>query len=389
MVEKYSHYADLVSAIQKQNALHALTPMDPINGAFLLLDDRRMLNFCSYDHLGLSDHHEIKKNGIKYLLEHGVSQALAVDDLYLSCQYKVEKKLSKLLKRESSLFFFSRSEANRTALAALGHQNATIFIDEECHHSLFEGAMDSEANVHLFPHRKLDRLEHLLEDAKTKTKIIVSESVFSMTGDVANLSTLVELADHFDALLFIDDSHAFGILGADGMGLAAQLEEVDLITGSFSKSSGACGGYLACSEMLKSYIINFSFTPIASPISPPIIGAIEQALDLIPQMEGERKQLQQRSHWLRELLRETGFDIPRNNTPLLSLPFENESEGASLSGFLKKEQILVRYLSLDEGERARVNIALNVSHMPDHLTRLVDCIKTWQVQHRVSHACAH
>lgn len=388
-MEKFSYYAELISALKKQNKFQQLSPLDPINGAFVLAEGQKILTFCSHDYLGLSDHPEIKKNAIKYLLEYGVAATSRIEDLYLSCQHKIEKKFSKLLNRESALFFFSRYEANQLSLAALGHRDTTLFIDQACHYSLFDGAMASEANIQVFPHGKLDRLEQLLEDAKTKTKIIISESVFSSSGEVANLPTLIELADHFDALLFIDDAHSFGVTGVDGMGLSAHLEEIDLISGSFSKASGSSGGYLVCSEILRDYIINFSPAHISSSLPPPIIGAIEQALDLIPQMEGERKQLQQRSHWLRELLRENDFNIPRNNTPLLSLAFQNETEGETLRDFLKQEQILVRFFSSDQEENARINIALNVCHMPDHLTRLVDSIKTWQVQNKMPHAYAH
>jgi len=380
MSVKYATYADSVSAMEKNHELRKLRPMIPINGAFILLENQKMLSFCSHDYLGLADNPEIKKNAIKYLLQHGITASSESRDLYTTCQQDLEKKLSEMLRRETALFFPSRYDANTTTLATLGHEEATFFVDEGCHCSLIRGASSSSATMQRFPHNRLDRLEHFLEDSKTKTKVIVTESVFSSTGAVANLPTLIELAEYFDALLYVDDSHAFGISGVEGMGLAAHLKEVDIITGSFSKACGAYGGYVACSETIRDYLVNLSPIQTSFLFPPPIIGAIEAVLDLFPQTEGERKQLQQRSHWLREALRELGFDIPKVNIPLISLLFDNADEVESLRTHLKKEQILVGPTRSFEGEKGspRLNIALNVCHMPDHLTRLVDAIEAWQ-----------
>ena len=380
MTEKYAAYANSVGKLQKEKRLRKLKPMIPINGAFILFEDEKLLSFCSHDYLGLADNPSIKKNAIKYLLQHGITASSESQDFYLSCQQLLEKKISELLFRESTLFFPSRYEANLTTLATLGHQDATIFLDEASHASLIRGAKTSEAHVHLYPHNRLDRLEHFLEDASTSTKIIVAESVFSLTGSVSNLSMLIEIADHFDALLYVDDSHGFGTLGIDGMGLCSHLQEIDIITGSFSKACGAYGGHVSSSEMIRDYLINMSPINTSYLFPPPIIGAIESALDLIPQMEGERKQLQQRCHWLRSSLLELGFDLQKANTPLFSLLFDTSEEVESLRTHLKQDKILIgptRFFPGEEGQ-SRLNLAVNVCHMPDHLSRLIDAMKSWQ-----------
>lgn len=383
MAAKDATYANSVGRMQKEKRLRKLKPMIPINGAFILFEDEKLLSFCSHDYLGLADNPDIKKNAIKYLLQHGITASSESPDLYLSCQQTLEEKISGLLRRESALFFPSRYEANQTALATLGHKDATLFLDEASHQSLLKGAAASVANLQLYPHNRLDRLEHFLEDAFSETKIIVTESVFSSTGSVSNLPTLIELADHFDALLYVDDSHAFGIAGVEGMGLCAHLGEIDIISGSFSKACGAYGGFVASSETIRDYLLNVAPITTSYLFPPPIIGAIEEVLDLIPQMEGERKQLQQRCHWLRNSLRDLGFDIPKANTPLISLLFDSAAEVDSLRTFLKNEKILVGPTRSFPGEEGspRLNIALNVCHMPDHLTRLIEAIKVWQGTH--------
>ena len=380
MTTKYASYTDSVGALQKEKRLRKLKPMIPINGAFILFEDQKMLSFCSHDYLGLADNPEIKKNAIKYLLEHGITASSESQDLYLTCQHELEKKLGAMLRRDTALFFSSRYEANLTTLSTLGHKNATLVVDEACHTSLQKGASSSEAAVMCYPHNRLDRLEHFLEDAQTPTKIIITESVFSLTGSISNLPTLIELADHFDALLFVDDSHAFGVAGVEGVGLVAHLNEIDIITGSFSKACGAYGGYVACSETIRDYLVSMAPIKTNYLFPPPIIGAIEAVLGLIPQMEGERRQLEQRSHWLRTALRQLGFELDKTNTPLISLLFNNPDEVDALRTHLKKEKILVGPTRSFQGEEGtpRLNLALNVCHMPDHLTRLIDAIKSWQ-----------
>jgi len=380
MSQKYATYSNSVGLMRREKRLRKLKPMIPINGAYILFEDEKLLSFCSHDYLALADNPEIKKNAIKQLLQHGITASSESQDLYLTCQQQLEEKLRDLLCKETTLFFSSRFEANLTALSTLGHENTTLFLDEACHASLLQGAKNSQARVQHFPHNRLDRLEHFLEDSQSKSKIIITESVFSLTGDVSNLPTLIELAEHFDALLFVDDSHAFGVAGVEGMGLCAHFNEIDIVTGSLSKACGAYGGYIACSETIRDYLINLAPNKTSFLFPPPIIGAIDAVLDLIPQMEGERKQLQQRSHWLRNSLRDLGFTVSKSNTPLISLHFANAEEVDSLRIFLKKEKILVGPTRSCQGEEgsSRLNIALNVCHMPDHLSRLIEAIRTWQ-----------
>jgi len=350
-----------------ETTFRKLKTMTPINGAFILHEDQKLLSFCSCDHLALADNTSVKKNAIKYVLQHGICPFAESGDFYLSLQHDIEKKLSDLLRRESALFFPSRSEANRAALTALGSQQEIILIDEMCHPSLKEGAIASSAFV--IPYRQ-SRLETLLDEHKNSSIMIVSESVFSQDGSIASLPTLCELAEHYNAELYVDDSHALGIAGVDGLGLCAHLREIAIISGSLSKACGAYGGYIACSNAMRGSLIHQQSAN--SLLSPPILGAIEASLDLIPQMEGERKQLEQRSHWLRSALRDIGFDLPKCNTPLIGLKLKSPEECESLKAHLLQEQIVVSSC----GNICK--IALNVCHMPDHLTRLADAIKSWK-----------
>jgi 8-amino-7-oxononanoate synthase len=378
MVSKYDYFSDTLTKLQRQKRYRQLEAMVPINAAYLLYQNVKMLSFCSHDYLGLADNPDSKKNAIKFLLQHGITASSECKDLYLNCQQQLEEKFSALMQRESALFFPSRFEANVTSLATLARPGAIIFMDEASHPSLVQGANSSPARLQLYPHLRLDRLEHLLDDAGNVPKIIASESIFSSTGDMANLPTLIELADHFDALLYVDDSHGFGVSGVEGMGLCAELGEIDVIAGSLSKACGAYGGFVTCSHLIRDFLVNCTPIKTSYLFPPSIIGAIDASLEMIPQMEGERKQLQQRSHWLRSQLRDMGFNLPKATAPLLSLSLSNEEEAVAMRESLKEEQIFVGPPRHTPGHGCNINLALNICHMPDHLSQLMNGIKGWR-----------
>lgn len=317
-----------------------ITSVLPISGAHLLCEEVKYLSFCSHDYLCLSEHSDIKKGAIKFLLEHGLSSAGDSPLMVPSYQEPVMDKLSGLLQRETALFFSSHFEAQHAVLRAFEAQGMQIFSGEI-------SRLDLERNA--------------------GPKLIAAES------EQADLSELIQLAREFDALLLIDDSHSFGVKGPEGLGFSASYPEIDLIIGTFSKSCGSFGGFIATSQTLRDRILRH--TPIAPCLSPPLVGAVDAALDLIPVMEGERRQLHQLSHQLRQKLKEMRFELASGTGPLISLLLSSNEEAEHLKALLHDVQILV---SPPCGPR--LQLALTLAHTPEHLS---------QLQEALSHAVAH
>lgn len=355
--------------LARTRELHDQKPIIPISNSQLFLQDAKMVSFCCHDYLGLADHSDIKKLAIKYILQQGMGTSIDCPDLVLACQLHLQEKLRALLEREAILFFPSRFEANRAALDALAHPEMTIFIDIGAHSSLRLCLKNTPAKVITYPHNRLDRLEMLLDEANSGPKLIVTESIFSQTGEETNLNALTELADRFDCMLFVDESHTFGTFGAEGMGLCGPLHEVDVISGSFSKACGAYGAFIACPKILRDHLLTSSHQLPSS-----IIGAIEAALELLPQMEGERKMLQQRAHWLRSHLKKGEHAVTEGYSPLISLAFSNLSEAEELRDSLKEAQILTYPIHTIEGEEKpyRLLLSITTAHMPDQMNQLID-----------------
>lgn len=320
-----------------------------------------MLSFCSHDYLCLSDHPEIKKGAIKFVLEHGLSSPSIAGHLIPSFQQPVIAKFSALLQRDAALFFPSHFDAMHAALNTFRLQGFQVFSDAAC----------QAPDTIVFPHLNLSALKTLLKNEK-RPKLILAESTFALTGDHADLSALLVLKREFDALLLVDDSHSFGLNGSEGLGACSAYQEIDLVTGSFDKACGVCGGYIACSEELQNRILESSIFPPL--LSPPLLGALDAALEMIPIMDGERHQLKQRSHWLRERLSKMGFELAKGIGPLISLIFGSKEEAEELETALKKAGILVESTRLIKGEEKpyRVNLALTTAHTPDHLGQLIE-----------------
>ena len=225
---------------------------------------------------------------------------------------RLETSLARWKGTPAALCFSSGYAAAVGTIPAIAKKNEVILMDKLCHASLIDGAMLSGAKLRIFPHNQVSILESHLEWARRKhgnaRVIIVTESVFSMDGDVAPLREIVELKKRFDALLFLDEAHAVGVIGPNGRGLAARenvVADVDFQMGTLSKAVGASGGYICGSADLIEWLINRarSFVFSTAP-SPAIAAAASAAIDFLNSAEGEerRQVLHRRIDMLRDRL---------------------------------------------------------------------------------------
>lgn len=383
-MKKTLYYEKALKRAIEQKNYRQLRCVVPIDEAHILYQDRKYLNFTSNDFLGLSHHSYVKKNSIKFVLEWGAgSTASRLITGHLLCHKKLEEKLASLLGFEATLLFSSGFQANSSILQCLANPRSAIFLDRFCHNSLLQAAHMSRAKVLRFAHNDLAHLRRLLEKSEetASTKIIVSESVFHNEGDLAPLKELIAIAEEFDALLYIDDAHALGVFGKRGMGLCAHKKGIDIVVGTFGKACGSFGGYVACSDLLREYLINFCSGFIHTTALPPaVLGAIDAALDLIPDMESERKNLLKTCALLKSQLLHIGLPAGQSSTHVIPLVLGSSEETLSISEWLSKNGILttaIRPPMVPPGN-ARIRLALNALHEPKHLTELIDCLRKWK-----------
>lgn len=274
------------------------------------------INFSSNDYLGLSTHPSLIANAQQFSQLYGVGSTgsrLVCGDFPIA--HQLESELAQLVQRESSLLFATGFQANLTLIPSLADRETTIFIDRLAHHSLIQGALLSSAHVIRYQHNSISHLKKCILSCKTPRKLIVSESLFSMDGDLADLETLQNIAKENDALLYIDDAHAIGTHGEQGEGLAAKYSGIDFIVGTFGKAFGGFGAFIACSEFFKNYFLNFCGGVIYTTALPPsVIASNLAAAQLIPKLKQERIHLKELGTYFRSEIQKIGLNVPNTAT---------------------------------------------------------------------------
>lgn len=345
--------------------LRSLRPLDSPAGPLVQRENRELWNFASNDYLGLASHTALADAFIEGVQRFGAGAAASrLVSGTLPPHRALEEELAAAKGTEAALLFSSGFATATGSLPALAGRHDVLVLDKLCHACLIDGARLSGATIRVFPHNDLPKLDRLLASIRTRQPtarvIVVTESVFSMDGDLCPLAGIVETKDRHGALLFLDEAHAFGVLGPAGMGLAAGLglqSRVDFQMGTFSKAAGLSGGYLACSADWRDLLVNRARSFIYSTAPPPALAhAASISLALIRSAEGDalRRDLRARIDQL----------APGHPSPVVPRIFgENQAaleaaERLDRLGFLAPA---IRYPTVPRGS-ARLRISLSASH---------------------------
>ncbi len=354
-----------------------LCPCLPLTPASLLYKERKLLNFCSRDYLGLSQHAELRKSAIKYLLHYGTGICdPEVANGYLECQRLIEEKCAEALCFSHARLFSTTCAAMTTILQQFSDRKWTLFIDAASQAPLLKAAQQWGGKVILYPHRDLNALDALLSSCNSGC-LILSESLFAATGHVSDLNTLIHLARKNDAFLIVDDSRAFGVKGKQGFGLTQGSEGIDFILCGLDCAAGASGTLAACSESIGPYFFNEIPFVRDHALCFSALGAIEAAFDLIPTLEGERMQLEQRTHWIRQQLKAFELSVIPSSSHLIAIACDNVAEASHRYNVLLEHEILSEVsIAQREPEESYLLLAINAYHTPDELSTVVQAFET-------------
>ncbi len=352
--------------------------------AFVMVDGARCLNACSNDYLNLSRHPEVILGATEACISYGAgSTASRLVSGTRDLHTQFESKLASHVARDRSLLFSSGYLANVSLISALVGRTDHIYIDRLAHNSLYQGALLSDATIHRFRHNDLDHLQSLIESNLTAggKSLIVTESIFSMDGDSPDISHLCTIADLFDALLYVDEAHSYGIKGETGQGMSASYPRVDIIGAMFGKAMGGSAGCIACNSVIAEYLINHAGGFIYSTAPPPqVLGGLTAGLRLIREMDQERAHLATLSNLLRNGLRELGFDVITGDSPIIPVRIGSEDDTMSLSEFLFQHGILVgaiRPPTVPVGS-SRIRMTLTSAHTEAHVMQIVETFQSWE-----------
>ncbi|WP_455627672.1 8-amino-7-oxononanoate synthase [Parabacteroides chinchillae] len=288
-------------------------------GKYILKEGQRMLNLSSNDYLGLASRSDLRNDFLDKLKVTKLPLSSTSSRL-LTGNYTIytdmETDMAKRFGREACLLFNSGYHANTGILPALADKQTLIVADKLVHASIIDGILLSGAPFQRYKHNDYAHLERLLakESPAYEQVIVVTESIFSMDGDTADLNRLVELKKAFpNIILYVDEAHAIGVRGTTGLGLAEEqncIQDIDLLVGTFGKALASMGAYLLCNNVIREYLVNTMRPLIFSTALPPAqIAWTKYILDLLPSFATERKQLHKVSSLLREKLKGSGGEI--------------------------------------------------------------------------------
>ncbi len=337
---------DELEQLQQQHLLRHRTIRGGKQGARIVLDGQSYVNFGSNDYLGLAAHEQVIQAVQQSLPQGGWgSGASPLITGRSSQQAELERHLAALEQTESALVFPSGFAANAGTLPSLAGREDVIFSDAKNHASLIDGCRLSRATVRVYPHGDVDALRQELQTAaRFRRRLIVTDSLFSMDGDLAPLGRLAQLAEDHDAILVVDEAHATGVFGEHGRGVCELLEVEEAVPvriGTLSKAIGSVGGFVAGSRRLTDWLLNRArpyFFSTAQPAA--TCAAALAALKVIKDEPQRRRQLLERASQLRTSLIEQGWNVSNSQSQIMPLVVGRPEETIQLATALRAEGIL-------------------------------------------------
>ncbi len=384
------HFSEELERAGAAGRRRRLRAVEPLDGGRVRIDGRELIDFSSNDYLGLSRHPALITRAQEWAGRWGTgSGASRLVRGSFAAHGEIEAKLAALKGTQASLLFASGWQANAAVLPALFAAGADagpplVFADRLVHASLHHGCQAAGVRQVRFRHNDLDHLESLLQAhaGEKARRFILTESVFSMDGDEADVVRLADIAERYGAFLYLDEAHATGVRGPRGMGLAGLAPgRIDLVMGTFSKALGSFGAYVAGSAAMIDYLVNacsgFIYTT-APP--PPVLGAIDAALDLVPGMDAERSHLDAMSARLRQALGAAGVDTAGSTTQIVPAVIGSEADTLAVSRRLESDGLLavaIRPPTVPKGS-SRIRFALSAVHSADDIDHLITSLSFWE-----------
>jgi 8-amino-7-oxononanoate synthase len=357
--------------------------LDAPCGPLAVVDGRSLISFCSNDYLGLANDPALIEAACAGARAWGVgSGASHLVSGHLEPHEALEQALAAFTGFPRALLFSTGYMANLGILPALVGRGDTVFSDRLNHASLIDAVQLSRADSQRYPHGDLTTLERQLAASKARRKLILTDAVFSMDGDLAPLPALLELAERFDAWLVIDDAHGFGVLGAQGRGSLAHFQlpaaQRVIYMGTLGKAAGASGAFVAAHEAVIEWLLQRARTYIFTTGSSPMIAsALLTSLDLIENGDARRTRLWQLTAQLRDGLANTRWQLLPSPTAIQPVMIGDNFETLRVANALFERGLWVpaiRPPTVAKGS-ARLRVSLSAAHTTDQVEQLIDALK--------------
>ncbi|HXU92172.1 MAG TPA: 8-amino-7-oxononanoate synthase [Gallionella sp.] len=347
----------------------------------IVVDGKSYLAFCSNDYLGLANHPRLVAAMQQAVLQHGVGAGAAhLVSGHSSAHHQLEQRLAAFVGKPAALLFSTGYMANLGTVQALVGRGDTVFADKLNHASLNDAMLLSRAEVKRYRHGDLAQLAQLLEQTKTGRKLIVTDTVFSMDGDIAPLRELLALCEQHDAWLYVDDAHGFGVLGEQGRGSLSHFGIASkriVYMATLGKAAGVFGAFVAAEPAVIDTLVNHAHSYVYTTATPPALSvALLESVNLIEQGAALREQLHRLIEKLREGLADLPWQLMPSDTAIQPLLIGDNLQALKLSEGLRERGIWVAAIrppTVPMGT-ARLRITLSAAHSGADVERLVEAL---------------
>ncbi len=385
-----AHLTAQLDELKARGTFFKLRELDDIQGPVCTYDGRKVINLASNNYLGLCNHPKLEEAAIRAVREHGVgSGAVRTIAGTMRIHMELEEKIARFKNVEACVVFQSGFTANAGTVGSILGKDDFILSDELNHASIIDGARLSKAKIKVFRHKDVAHCEELLKEVENEPgkKLVITDGVFSMDGDIGPVDKLAALAEKYGAIMMVDDAHASGVLGRNGRGSVDHFNvhgKVDVQVGTLSKAIGALGGYVCGSRDLIDFLYHRARPFLFSTSHPPSVAATCIAAFDILENEPERiERLWANTSYFKQQLEDAGFDIggrttPASETPIIPIILGDGRKTMDFSKALFEAGLMatgIAFPTVPEG-KARVRIIMTSEHTRPELDQALEILTT-------------
>jgi glycine C-acetyltransferase len=379
-VHELNYLKEKIQVLKDDGVYRKLPVLQGPNEAEILLDGKRVINLSSNNYLGFANHPRLKKAAIEAVEKYGAG-AGAVRTIIgnMDIHENLEKLLAEFKREEAAFIYQSGFNCNAGTIQAITEKGDLIISDELNHASIIDGTRLSKADKAIFKHSDMDSLESILKEKRDKYKnvLIITDGVFSMDGDIAKLPEIVELAEKYEAMTYVDDAHGSGVLGESGRGTVDHFGlhgRVDFSIGTLSKAIGVVGGYVAGSKTMYEWL-NHRARPVlfSTSLPPAAVGAITEAITMLMESTEYTDRLWDNAKYFKSKLGDLGFNTGHSETPITPVIIGDEAKTMEFSKKLYDNGVFVSgivFPTVPKGT-GRVRCMITAEHTKEQLDRAV------------------
>ena len=379
----FEHITEAVNEMKQAGTFRSLVPLESAQANEVTIDGKSLVQLSSNNYLGLANHPRLKQAAIEAVEQFGAGTgSVRTIAGTFEMHEAFERELAEFKHTEAALVFQSGFATNLGVLSALLGPEDVVISDALNHASIIDGIRLTKAARRIYKHTDLADLETALKETQDyRTRLVVTDGVFSMDGNIAPLPEIVELAEKYDAAVMVDDAHASGVLGKNGRGTVNHFGldgRVALQVGTLSKAIGVLGGYVACSNDIRDFLIQKGRPFLFSTSHPPaVVAANREAIRVMKEEEELFDKLWANTEFFKAGLRDLGFDIGHATTPITPVMLGEETLAHTFSDKLKDHGVFAQSIAFPTVEKgkARIRTIVTAEHTRDDLERALAAFK--------------